>query len=156
MENSKYFTKKELLFSATAVAEGIPNTPSLEVWDTLNLCALRMDKVREALGTPIHVNSWFRCLALNRRLGSKDTSQHLKGEAVDFTAIKFGTPLQIVQFLSTKMEELEIDQLILEHTWVHISFAISPRRLPRRNILTLLNTGEYAKGITDKQGNKIK
>jgi hypothetical protein len=79
----------------------------------------------------------------------------VKGEAVDFVSPKFGTPLQVVQALSKKMEELEIDQLILEHTWVHISFALSPPRLPRGSILTLLATGKYATGITDKYGNKV-
>lgn len=155
MLTSRYFTNKEKLASAKAEELGIPNTPSMDVWETLGVCGVYMDRVREALNFPVHVHSWFRCIQLNRALGSKDTSQHLAGEAVDFTCPQFGSPLEIVQFLSKHVKELNIDQLILEHTWVHISFAIHPARLPRGVVLTLLENGKYATGITTKQGKEI-
>ncbi len=37
-------------------------------------------------GKPLTINSGFRCLSHNRTVGSKDTSQHPKGNACDISA----------------------------------------------------------------------
>jgi hypothetical protein len=109
-----------------------------------------MDKVRVVLlDKSIHVDSWYRCLELNRLLGSKDTSQHVEGKAVDFTCPDFGTPLEICRQLIKFKDLIRFDQLILEHTWVHISFNSGSSH---GEVLSLLATGGYAHGLTDKEG----
>lgn len=150
---SEHFTFEEATFSQLAERKGIDNTAvSLEVFSATQRTATKMEKVRLILdNTSIHINSWIRCLELNRLLGSKDTSQHLKGEAVDFTAPKFGTPLVICKRLIAKQYMIGFDQLILEHSWVHISFC-SPNDIPRGQVLSLLKNGAYAQGLTNMDG----
>lgn len=152
---SKYFTLGEAKTSEKAVEKGIDNTIPKLIIPVVFTTGAKMDRVREFLAKPIHVNSWYRCLELNRLLGSKDTSQHVKGEAVDFICPAFGTPLQIARALVPVLSELEIDQLILEHTWIHTSFCANPSNKPRNHVLSLLADGSYASGLTDKQGNKL-
>jgi hypothetical protein len=73
------------------------------------------------LNKPVNISSGYRCLQVNRRLGSKDTSQHLKAEAVDFKCELFGSPKKV--FDAIKASNIQFDQLILEfNLWVHISF----------------------------------
>ena len=95
--------------------------PDAKTLETLKYTASQLDKVRELLGKHVNVSSGYRCLQVNRRLGSKDTSQHLKGEAVDFKCELFGNPRAV--FEAIKASDIQFDQLILEfNSWVHISF----------------------------------
>ena len=118
---SKYFSLRELMFSKIAEVHGIDNTPTSDILETLKYTALQLDKVRELLNKPVNISSGYRCLQVNRRLGSKDTSQHLKGEAVDFKCELFGSPKKV--FDKIRESNIQFDQLILEfNSWVHISF----------------------------------
>lgn len=121
MNLSKYFTLEEATFSETAARHGIENQPDELTLSQMKRTAEKLDAVREFLNVPVYVSSWLRVLELNRKIGSKDSSQHVKGEAVDFKAAKFGTPKDIVDALMTA--GIEFDQLILEfNSWVHVSF----------------------------------
>jgi len=121
MKLSKYFDLRELIFSKIAEENGIDNTPTPEILEKLKYTASQFDKVRELLGKPVNVSSGYRCLQVNRRIGSKDTSQHLKGEAVDFKCELFGNPKKV--FDKIKESNIQFDQLIVEfNSWVHISF----------------------------------
>jgi len=154
---SDHFSLEEATASKTADEAGIDNsTPSDEIISAATRTALKLEKVRVLLGSlPLTVNSWIRCLDLNRALGSKDTSQHLKGEAVDFVCPAFGSPTEICQKLVANITLVNFDQLILEHTWVHISWNSTPNAQQRGEVLSLLSTGGYATGLTDKEGNPI-
>ena len=121
MKLSKYFDLRELIFSKIAEENGIDNMPDAKTLETLKYTASQLDKVRELLGKPVNVSSGYRCLQVNRRIGSKDTSQHLKGEAVDFKCELFGSPKKV--FDKIRESDIHFDQLILEfNSWVHISF----------------------------------
>jgi hypothetical protein len=154
---SEHFTLEEATLSGTASRNGIDNSkPSPEVITAASYTAVRMEGVRSLLGNcPIHIDSWIRCLALNRALGSKDTSQHLKGEAIDFIAPQFGTPTEIAKLLVQRVETVGFDQLILEHTWVHISWNSFPGSKQRNQVLSLLSDGSYSRGLTDQFGNHL-
>ncbi len=118
---SKFFSLRELTFSKIAEDHGIDNTPTPAILETLKYTAQQLDKVRELLNKPVNISSGYRCLQVNRRLGSKDTSQHLKAEAVDFKCELFGSPKKV--FETIKASNIQFDQLILEfNSWVHISF----------------------------------
>lgn len=123
---SPHFTLEELTHSETATRKGIDNTPPPDVLDALKKTAMGMEVVRNLLGVPILITSGYRCLELNRAIGSKDNSHHVKGYAVDFIAPKYGTPEAIVKRL--EKSALPFDQCIQEGKWVHISFAPSMRR----------------------------
>jgi hypothetical protein len=136
---SEHFSLEELTFSEIASRNKIDNTPSDAIIAKLKFTASQMELVRSALGNNfIHVNSGYRCLAANTLLGSKSTSQHTKGEAVDFICRPFGTPRDIVLLL--KSSNIKFDQLILEFdSWVHISFVSSTK--PRRQVLIIDKLG---------------
>lgn len=131
MDLSSHFTLAEFTASQTAARLGIDNTPPEIVMSALLRTALGLEAVRVRLGgAPIIVSSGYRCLELNAAIGSKSTSQHVKGEAVDFTAPRFGSP----QAIATALRDsgIDYDQLILEFAkngggWVHISFSATPR-----------------------------
>lgn len=146
----------EVTRSQEAARRGIDNTPPAALVPALVNTAVHLDIVDTILGQLTAVSSWYRCLILNRILGSRDTSQHIKGEAVDFDCPAFGSPLQIVQKLAPQWDILKYDQLILEHSWVHISFCSIPYSVPRGDVITLLKSGSYAVGITDVYGKEIK
>ena len=83
----KYFTIEELTRSTTARQRGIDNTPSQQVIDNLTALVNNvLDPLRQAWGKPIHVNSGYRCPALNKAVGGVPHSQHMLGEAADITA----------------------------------------------------------------------
>lgn len=155
MNLSPNFTLEEAVASETASRLCIDNTPNQGIIGVMCCTAKGMEIVRTCLDSkPIHINSWYRSLKLNRELGSKDTSQHPKGEAVDFICPNFGEPVDICKAIITAHNLIPFDQLILEHTWVHISFAIATGK-PRGQVLSLLGTGRYAEGLTTKFGEPL-
>lgn len=115
--------------------------------------AERMEAVRALLGVPLTVTSWYRNTQLNRAVGGATNSDHLYGNAVDFIAPQYGKPLDICRAIIRVKEHIEFKQLILEHTWVHISFSPIPNTQPKLEVLSLLSGGRYATGLTDQFGN---
>jgi len=120
-----HFTPKDLFYSDTAIEHKINNFPAtFQILDNLVYSAQQMEKIREHLGHPIYINSWYRCQELNRLLGSNDTSQHLKGEAVDFVCPSFSNPEKVCSEIIES--GVLFDQLIWEKKrdteWVHCSF----------------------------------
>lgn len=154
MDISLHFTYEEAIHSQTAERNNIDNNPNAVVLETIKSAGVKMDKVRELLGVPVIVSSWYRCLKLNNLLSKATHSQHIDGEAIDFISPKFGSPLAICRKIIENKELIGYDQLILEHTWVHISFAILTKS-PRQQVLSLLESGGYAYGLTDKLANPL-
>ncbi len=124
---SRYFTLEELCKSETAMRIGIKNIPGKEQVENLQRLAIHvLDPVREQFGafTP---SSGFRVVELNSIVGGDKNSQHMKGEAADFS-IPNVSNLTLYKWIK---ENLEYDQLILEHHqkdipfsgWVHVSFS---------------------------------
>ena len=126
MKLTEHFSLDELTFSPEAVRKGLDNTPSQAVIENLKMTAYNMEKVRDLLGKPIHVNSGFRSPAVNVAVGGTLKSAHIEGHAVDFICPAFGTPRDICRVIMGS--NLKYDKLIYEGTWVHISFAPSMRR----------------------------
>jgi len=128
MRLSKHFSLEELTKSDTAVRLDIDNTPTVEVIHNLTFLAEKLEDVRALLRTPMLVSSGFRSLLLNRHLGSKDTSSHVKGLAVDFISPSFGNPEAVVKAIVDS--DIQYDQIILEfNRWVHLSFTKEKPRL---------------------------
>lgn len=150
MDLSEHFNVKEAVTSETAKRKGITNEPNETVLVAMKRTAVGMERVRALLGNrPILIDSWYRSPALNLAVHGSTNSQHMKGEAVDFTCPTFGKPLDICREIIAYKELIRFDQLILEHTWVHISFN---RDNPRGEVLSLLEHGKYAQGLTDIVG----
>lgn len=153
---SEHFTLQEATVSQEADRRDIDNSsPPTYIVDVMRKTATKLEKVRTILGKPIHINSWYRCPELNAALGSNSRSQHPKGEAVDFISPQFGSPLNICKIILANQMLIRFDQLILEHSWVHISWKTDPNAIQRGEVLSLLKSGGYAAGLTDKLGNKL-
>ena len=125
----KYFTIEELTRSTTARQRGIDNTPSQQVIDNLTALVNNvLDPLRQAWGKPIHVNSGYRCPALNKAVGGVPHSQHMLGEAADITTGSRDGNRRLWQLLQRL--NLPVDQVINEHNyqWLHISHGPRNRR----------------------------
>jgi len=130
MQLSDHFTLSEFTKSSTAERHGIANEPgSMEVENLIMVCDQILEPVRNHYGIPFTPNSGFRSLELNRKIGSSDNSQHVKGEAVDFEVP--GIPNKELALWAK--DNCEFDQLILEFYkegipdsgWVHCSYTLS-------------------------------
>ena len=112
--------------SQTALRLGLDNTPDTdEMKSLLALCENVLEPVRIHWAKPVVVNSGFRALRVNRAIGSRDSSQHAKGEAADIEIPGIDN-LVLYYWIA---EELDFDQLILEcyngepsSGWVHVSY----------------------------------
>ena len=137
MRLSTYFSYEELTQSGYATRHGIDNTPGRDELDNLKFTAEKLDRVRALLGVPVLVSSGYRCAKVNTAINGSKNSQHLKGQAVDFTAPSFGNPEQVARAIADS--HIPFDQLILEFgAWVHISFT---KTNPRGQILTIDRNG---------------
>jgi uncharacterized protein YcbK (DUF882 family) len=54
-----------------------------EVLDNLKMLSVQLEIIRAHFNVPVIINSGYRNLDYNRNIGSKDTSQHVKGTAAD-------------------------------------------------------------------------
>lgn len=140
MNLTRHFTLEELIASGEAARKGIDNTPNQSVIDNLKRVANMMEDIRTLLGgKPIFITSGYRCSALNKLIGSKPTSRHVEGLAVDFKCPEYGTPYDIVNAIA--QSNINFDQCIMEYnSWCHIGLGNGMRR----QILTINQHGTYA------------
>jgi len=133
MQLSKHFTLSEMTKSMTATRKGIDNTPGAgEIKSLGDLCY--------------------------EAIGSKKTSQHAKGQAVDLEI--FGVPnIKTAYWLQNNVD---FDQLIMEYFdpedpaggWIHISYHESGSN--RKQVLTF-DGKKYSEGLPDMEwsGGKV-
>ena len=137
MKLSPHFSLEELTHSNIASRKGWDNSPSPEVLENLKFLAEKLEDVRGILRSPMLISSGYRSGALNNYLGSKRTSAHTVGLAVDFISPSFGTPKEIVQEIVKS--NIEYDQVILEFDrWVHLAFS---KDEPRKQALIINKEG---------------
>ena len=126
MKLTPHFTLDEMVKSQTALRLGLDNTPDPDEMESLlALCENVLAPVRIHWAKPVVINSGFRSLRVNRAIGSRDSSQHAKGEAADIEIPGIDN-LVLYYWIA---EELDFDQLILEFYngepssgWVHVSY----------------------------------
>jgi uncharacterized protein YcbK (DUF882 family) len=140
MNLTEHFTLDELTSSETAERNGWDNTPNETELANLKRLALFLEDIKTALGgKPIMVSSGYRGKQVNDAVGSKDSSQHRTGCAVDFRVPQL-TPDQVVK--AVVASGLPYDQLIREFDrWTHLSIPNTPETAPRRQVLIIDKTG---------------
>ena len=111
----------------TATRREIDNTPNDEQLDNMELIAEKIfEPLREWVGGPIKINSFFRCPDLNKAIGGSSKSQHCQGQAIDIDDT-FGVVANSEMYHYIK-DNLDFDQLIWEFgdddnpNWVHVSY----------------------------------
>lgn len=119
----KYFTIEELCWSSTANKLKINNEPDVQTKNNLVILTENcLDLIRELWGSPIKVNSGFRCAKLNTAVGGSQTSHHLYGKAADITT---GTKKDNKKLFEMILDSgIQFTQLIDEknYQWIHISY----------------------------------
>jgi hypothetical protein len=139
MKLTEHFSLEELTHTDHREYDNTPNDAELE---NLKRLAEFLEEVKAALGgRPIMVNSAFRSKQVNDAVGSKDSSQHRIGCAVDIRVPKL-TPDEVVRIIIAA--GLPYDQVIREfNAWTHVSIPNTPDVKPRNQAL-----------IIDKQGTR--
>ena len=127
MKISDHITYAEAIHSTTAKRKQIDNTPNQTQVDAMKLLAEKIfEPLREIVGGPIKVNSFFRSVALNEAIGGVASSQHCKGQAIDIDDV-YGYKSNAEMYKWVK-ENLDFDQMIWEFgtdmqpNWIHISY----------------------------------
>ena len=157
MQLSKHFTLEEFEKSQTATRKGIKNKAgSGEIKNLGDLCYNVLEPCRAKFDKPIRISSGYRSEELCVAIGSKKTSQHALGMAVDME-IPSESNLKVALWLQNNVD---FDQLILEYYtgeansgWIHVSYQEGNNR---KQVLTF-DGKSYTNGLPDAKwsGGKI-
>ena len=122
---SEHFKLAEFERSDVARQLQIDNRVPAELIPSLRtLCREVLEPLRQHVGKPIHINSGYRCPALNgsEQVQGQANSQHLKGEAAD---IHLDSVEEGRDWFKWLMDNTNVDQLIWERKgstcWIHVS-----------------------------------
>ena len=136
---SKHVSWHEGTYSRTGERKGLDNTPDEKQVKRMKEVAENLfEPLREWVGGPIKINSFFRGESVNTVIGGSKRSQHMKGQAIDIDDT-FGHKTNAEMYHYIK-DNLDFDQLIWEFgndenpNWLHISW-VSHR--PNRKKLTI-------------------
>jgi len=140
MKLTEHFSLEELTHTDHREYDNTPNDEELE---NLKRLAEFLEEVKTVLGgKPIMVNSAFRSKQVNDAVGSRDTSQHRIGCAVDFRVPQL-TPNEVVKTIIAS--SLPYDQVIREFDrWTHLSIPNTPDAKPRKQALIIDKAGTRA------------
>ena len=124
---SKHISDKEGVYSITAIRRNLDNTPTKTHLNNMKELAEQIfEPLREWVGGPIRVNSFYRGEELNKAIGGSSTSQHCKGRAIDIDDTRCKkTNAEMFEWIK---KNLNFDQIIWEFgndknpDWVHISY----------------------------------
>lgn len=160
---SEHFTEEEFTYSDTAKRYGLNN--SLDDFHrkiAIHTCQYLMEPLRLLLNEHykceviIKITSGYRGPEVNKKVGGAPTSQHCKGEAVDFVAYKVINKIQyrinpkdVYTLIKgwVKNNRLSVDQCIDEYgsggtVWTHVSHSNAGKTKDRKQFLIFKN-GKY-------------
>ena len=141
------FKPQDFFKSITATKNGIDNLAEFEglkeeikqelLLNGIHL-ANRMQKLRGLLNDiyqnkigkeiTIAINSAYRCPAINKLVGGRDNSQHMKLQACDFYSPQLKDIKLIDIVKAVKNAKFEVDQMLVERTWIHFSCKLQGNR----------------------------
>jgi zinc D-Ala-D-Ala carboxypeptidase len=136
---SKNFTLDEFVVTATGL-ENIPGETEIE--NLRQLVEKILQPLRDAVGKPVVISSGYRSLSVNTAIGGAGTSQHLKGQAADFTIPGMTNEEIIARIRALRLPyDQVIDELKAGKRWIHVSY--NPSRTQRLEWLTFRD-GNYS------------
>jgi hypothetical protein len=127
MKLTANFSLQEMTKSETALRFGLDNTPNdSELENLVALCECVLQPVRDHFGKGVKVNSGFRDVEVNAKVGGSKTSDHTRGMAADIE-IPGVSNAELGQWI---VDNLSFRQVILEFYtpgipdsgWVHVSY----------------------------------
>ena len=126
---SEHFTLSEMCKTTVKTADG--NIPShVHIENLKRLCGW-LERLRQAAGIPIIINSGFRSEAVNRAVCGAKNSTHLTGCAADIRVAGIEQLIRYAAILLDISDESreDFDELLLERSpkgayWLH--FAVRP------------------------------
>lgn len=143
---SKHVSYKEGVYSRTAERLGLKNDPSSDHLANMKLIAEKVfEPLREHVGSPIKINSFYRGPELNAAIGGSAKSQHCHGQAIDIDDT-YGNMSNADMYKYIK-ENLDYDQMIWEFgddtnpSWVHVSY-VSPETNRKRCLKAYKKNGK--------------
>jgi hypothetical protein len=150
MNLSKHVTRAEFERSETAINHGIPNFMNeFEIQRAILLCQNVFEPIRAYVGRPIRINSGFRSVATNKRIGGASSSQHCMAEAFDLD-------LHDRELFEWILDNVEYDQAIYEAgndekaDWFHISYR---KGRNRKQALRMIKKGGKSTYVPYKRKN---
>jgi len=128
-----YFNLSQLIYSNTAVNQGINNLPGIDNNPNKSIIIQNLKNLMENIGDLIYrqcgdmvISSGYRSNILNKKIGGADGSQHTKGEALDIQVPSRNTS----EVFNWAVNNIPIyDQIIWEFpekgegSWIHISYS---------------------------------
>ena len=124
---SDHISYRESVRSSTADRLGIENKPGQVELVNMEIIAERIfEPLRDWVGGPIRINSFYRGPQLNKAIGGSKRSQHMEGRAMDLDDT-YGYKTNAEMFYYIK-QNLDFDQLIWEFgtdenpNWIHVSY----------------------------------
>lgn len=143
---SEHISYKEATYSLTAKQLGLSNKPKKEHLEAMELLAEKVfEPLREWVGGPIKVNSFYRAKEVNCRIGgASKTSAHMLGQAIDITTMGKKTNKEMFLYI---IENLDFDQVISEYpineepSWIHVSY--KNKKDNRKQALEIKRKGKY-------------
>jgi zinc D-Ala-D-Ala carboxypeptidase len=127
MKLTANFSLQEMTKSETALRFGLDNTPNdSELENLVALCECVLQPVRDHFGKGVKVNSGFRDVEVNAKVGGSKTSDHTRGMAADIE-IPGVANAELAQWI---VDNVSFRQVILEFYtpgipdsgWVHVSY----------------------------------
>jgi zinc D-Ala-D-Ala carboxypeptidase len=158
MQLSKHFTLEEMTKSMTATRKGIDNIPGPgEIKNLGDLCYEVLEPLRAHFDLPVTISSGYRSEALCEAIGSKKTSQHAKGQAVDLEI----NSIPNIKTAYWLQNNVDFDQLIMEFYdkddpaggWIHISYHESGSN--RKQVLTFDGKKYTRYGMERRQSRRL-
>ena len=108
-----------------------------DVYENVKKVAAQLQVVRDYVGVPVRINSAYRCINHNRSIGSKDTSQHVLGKAVDITIDTFNadqTYKIIINLLNNPvLQGVNFNGIGRYNTFVHLDIRYNEARWDLRS-----------------------
>jgi zinc D-Ala-D-Ala carboxypeptidase len=149
MKLSKNFSLEEMEKSSTAIRLGIKNKAGAgEIKNLGDLCYEILEPVRAKFDKPVTITSGYRSPELSEAIGSKSTSQHCTGNAVDMEVLSVSN-LEVALWIEN---HCDFDQLILEYYtgepnsgWIHVSYKDGSNR---KQVLTF-DGKSYTNGLPE-------
>lgn len=136
---SKNFTIDEVQRSQYARDNELNNVlPSIYYMNAIRLANNILEPIRERYGafSPL---SWYRSQKVNEGVGGSKNSDHITACAADIRHPKVSN-MELAEWIR---DNLEFKQLILEPTWVHVSYVLGNKD---KQVLTKV-AGGYVPGL---------